>query len=562
MTFNLVQASQASVIQNILLDIINKIGVTNVCMEENNGEMFYDPLLSCNELKLIDRSKYVILHSHLEGLINSTEKRHITDSQPIWDVVSTKVHPDVVKLRLEDVQANFSVSPILILSEVNSKVFTLHKLCPEFGQNPTIGLTQNILSWSENGTLLKITNQPFFCPGYAKGASFHVSIIGLPPFLVQRGPHKFSGTDIETLNILGEKMGFSITCGRQRSWGNEVGDAGKWSGVIGMVMEGKSQVGTSHIALLLHRYKVIDYILLYPLPASYLTPKPVALSPLWNSFRPFSINVWLAILGSILLALWIVGILSRQRKYDDIFIIIQSQGKQGLFKWWKYSLPVRCFLGFWFLYVFFIVCAYECDLVAHLTKEDFELPINDEKDIIAQGRQLYLPRSTIFIYLFRESPNALQRAMYQEMKEKNHFMEFVRGYATLEFEKRMIKENLVMITNRLMRMASYDETVRRHGYEPFRLSPPIALPDMPSGIVVPKNALYYQEFIRITEYLKAGGFIEKFTWDHISGKRAASLKREHTLKSISMEHCFGGLCIIISGIVLSLFCFLVEAKTQ
>ena len=529
-------------------------------MEGHNEEIFSGPLLSCHELKLIDRSKYAILHSHLDGLINSTVKRIDSDSHPTWDIILTNEYSNIIKWKLEQLQMNYSISPTLLLSSIKSKAFTLHKLCPEFGQSLSISLTRNIISWSENGSLLKIKNKPgFICPGFAKGAAFHVSVVGLSPFLVQKGPNTFSGTDVETLKVFGEKMGFSITCSRQRSWGNEIGNSSKWSGVIGMVMEGKSQIGAGNIVLFHQRYKVIDHVLLYPMSANYLTPKPGELSPFWNSFRPFTINVWLAIIGSLIIALGIAALLSpRQRRHDGMFMIIRSQGKQGLFKWWKHSLPMRCFLGFWFLYVFFIVCAYECDLVANLTKKDYESPINDEKDIIAQGRKLYLPRSTVFIYLFRESPNALQQAMYKEMVEKDNFMEFVRGAPTLEFEKRTIKENLVMITNRLMRMAAYEETVRRHGHEPFRISPPIALPAMPAGIIVPKNALYRDEFIRIAEYLKAGGFIEKFTWHHISGKRTASFKREHNLKSISVENMFGGLCIIVCGISLGLICFIAE----
>ena len=306
-------------------------------------------------------------------------------------------------------------------------------------------------------------------------------------------------------------------------------------------------------------YEVINYVLLYPLPVSYLTPKPQELSPLWSVFRPFSFGVWSAAFAGLILAILIHCMLTGDTMGQTVFTIYHIQMKQGKAGWWRFRPPAKVFLSFWFLYVFFILCAYECDLVAYLSKVDHEPPINDEADILAQGRKLYLPRGSIFVYLFSESPNRLQKVIFDEMVEKDHFMRFVRGYPTLEFENEMRRENRVIIANRLMRMAAYEETVKRHGREPFRLSgPKVALPDMPSGIVVAKNALYYPEFVRISEYLKAGGFIEKFTWDQIRGWRDESAEKQRDLKPFSLAHTFGGLILFISGIASSFVCLLFE----
>ena len=254
-------SNRSSAENDVLLDVINDVlretGITHLCGDAVNETAMFAAYLTtpCNRLRQTNRAKFGNLFFDADGLTASLDGRSKLESQPMWDFVIYNENALELKKRLQ--RMNFTVSPIFILESVNNrKAFSLHKLCPEVGQKANLGLTKNIFSWNRAGKRLRKAGNALFCPGFAKGAVFHVSVTGLPPFLAQKGPKTFSGTDIEVLKVFGEKLGFTIACERQRSWGNEIGETGKWSGVIGMVMEGNSQAGTSHISLLRRRYRV------------------------------------------------------------------------------------------------------------------------------------------------------------------------------------------------------------------------------------------------------------------------------------------------------------------
>ena len=72
-------------------------------------------------------------------------------------------------------------------------------------------------------------------------------------------------------------------------------------------------------------------------------------------------------------------------------------------------LPIAIFIMSFFTYAFFVNAFYECNLRSYLMSPSFEPPVEDEHDIIAQGKKLYLPANTHYPDFFKNSPLEVQR---------------------------------------------------------------------------------------------------------------------------------------------------------
>ncbi len=222
------------------------------------------------------------------------------------------------------------------------------------------------------------------------------------------------------------------------------------------------------------------------------------------------------------------------------------------------NVPLRIFMAFWLIYCFFILAAYECNLRAYLLSIDYEQPINDENDIINQGYKLFLPAGTGFPQLFLTSPNSQQRQLAETMKRENNYVKFIRGYMDVNFEKEMINNNYVTITNPLMRMASNKVTILRHGYTPFRISNrPTKFSLLYSGVVVRKDTLFKPEADTIVLRLQNGGIINHLTKKYI-GVYKGSNSEELGRGTLTVGHIIGALLVLGAGIIIAVIIFGLE----
>ncbi len=158
------------------------------------------------------------------------------------------------------------------------------------------------------------------CTGIDKnGDTLKFSVIGIPPF---------RKVDEDVLNIIGSKLGFKLANKPERSWGSQ-GENGKWTGAIGSVVSGASDIAGCHISITEARFKAIDFILMYDLPISYMARLPLPLSPIWNVLKPFTNLVWY-----ITILMLIPGFIA------SIFFNLYKDGKRSYHDYGDYILMV------------------------------------------------------------------------------------------------------------------------------------------------------------------------------------------------------------------------------
>ena len=117
------------------------------------------------------------------------------------------------------------------------------------------------------------------------------SAFGVSPYVSRKGS-KIGGIDIFLLNILQDKLEFKVELKWASNWGRKTPN-GSWTGTIGDVQKGQSQIGLGHLALASNRFQVIDYThFLYVFKISLMTRRPVIQKPFWKLFEPMDVYSW------------------------------------------------------------------------------------------------------------------------------------------------------------------------------------------------------------------------------------------------------------------------------
>ena len=211
------------------------------------------------------------------------------------------------------------------------------------------------------------------------------------------------------------------------------------------------------------RFQVVDFTSpVYVLNSKLSAPYPKRIPPFMNILKPFSMTVWISILMTLIIVIIVNVSLEfrfwhkdRNDKVMAGFHIFQSVFGDRKFQFGKdvkesimnlyyvllpdighYNMP-NLSMACWFTFVFLILTSYNCNLRAYLMAIDYEAPIENEEDVINQGRVLNLPRGSPNIDLFKDSPVEVHQAIYQVVKVYNH---------SEREQQRIFEENGVVMT--------------------------------------------------------------------------------------------------------------------
>ena len=87
----------------------------------------------------------------------------------------------------------------------------------------------------------------------------------------------------------------------------------------------------------------------------------------------------------------------------------------------KFRRPSSSFAilnSFWFFYVTVLLFFYECNLRAFLVTVNTEPPIDNDQDVVEQGKKLFLPKGqTSFISLYRNTKNPYQKQLFDVSRQ-------------------------------------------------------------------------------------------------------------------------------------------------
>ena len=246
--------------------------------------------------------------------------------------------------------------------------------------------------------ILKVVNKidEVLCPPEVEGKTLNVAVIGYAPYLIRTSNKDLTGTDIEIVKVLGEKMGFNIDVTEFSDWGGPANkQATKWTGVIGSVQKDVSQIGTGQLFMSVtvdinkkdaYWISAVDMIYVYHIDTKFITTKPQKLSPLTNIIKPFTFNMWITILiAFVLSSIFYVVITGKEEKFEHFSTIFRFQIRESHHRMsniYSANLAPNIYLGCWLIYATFITFCYECNLRAYLFSVDYEPTIYSAKDIV------------------------------------------------------------------------------------------------------------------------------------------------------------------------------------
>ncbi|XP_070001310.1 glutamate receptor ionotropic, kainate glr-3 [Penaeus vannamei] len=220
-----------------------------------------------------------------------------------------------------------------------------------------------------------------------RGATLHVaSDDGDMPFFFRKPDGTFDGTSKRMMDALGEWMDFSFTLTRRASdkkWGEKVN--GTWVGMLGDVWRGDKDLAINYFSVTLERVEDFDYSVSHyneGFGFSIMIPPPL---PRWlNLIYPFSLLVWAAVGGSLLVTAATLYALSYARQhlspFQSFIFTVQSLMNQSIQKipapW-----PLRAFVAVWWITAYIIVISYTCNLIAVLTVPVYPKRIHTIKEL-------------------------------------------------------------------------------------------------------------------------------------------------------------------------------------
>ncbi len=132
-------------------------------------------------------------------------------------------------------------------------------------------------------------------------------------------------------------------------------------------------------------FQYVDLLDSYSYSVVFQSAKSLPLPPYFNMFKPFTLLVWLLIVGTLFLTMGFFPVLSYLAKHHgneyvrDAMDVYGHQFSQGINE--RNKTSVNVFMMAWYWYTFFVHAIYDCNLRAYLMAVDRTPEANNVKDI-------------------------------------------------------------------------------------------------------------------------------------------------------------------------------------
>ncbi|XP_076315953.1 putative glutamate receptor [Tachypleus tridentatus] len=204
------------------------------------------------------------------------------------------------------------------------------------------------------------------------------------------------GIDFRILQSLAQKykFRFRITTPSDKSWGVK-GPKGEWSGMLGM----EADFALTNIGMTYEREEVVDFTYPYMIGSmSFVTHAPREKSRALAIVKPFSVQLWIAILISVVATSVVTVLLARNSFRPErnnwtlgeatwyFFGALTLQGGERLPLRTSTRLIVACY----WLFAIIIVAGFSGSLTSFMNVPEKELPINTISELAhrVQNKQL------------------------------------------------------------------------------------------------------------------------------------------------------------------------------
>ncbi|XP_042202981.1 glutamate receptor ionotropic, delta-1-like [Homarus americanus] len=234
-----------------------------------------------------------------------------------------------------------------------------------------------------------------------QGYDFAVAALPYSPFIMTNdpslpGPGTYRGLEVFLLDTLAEAINFTYhyVAPKDNQWGRLTKN-GTWTGMIGMVVYEEADWAVSDITFSPQREANVDFCQTFIYDASELvTPKAQPL-PRWLSpVRPFTWEVWLAVVASMVLAgpfLWGLAKYCHGAhrphvawflQFDNALLFILEPLFQRGTKYDIRETPGRVFVGCWLVFTMIVGISYSSSLTSFLIMPGLQSPIQDLRQLV------------------------------------------------------------------------------------------------------------------------------------------------------------------------------------
>ncbi|XP_064595416.1 glutamate receptor 3-like [Liolophura sinensis] len=309
-------------------------------------------------------------------------------------------------------------------------------------------------------------------------------------------------------------------------------------------------IGPFTITLL--REQVIDFTVPFSEGSTgimTLSPGYEANKSLFQTLKPYSVQVWLSIVAAIVIVGCMSLLVNRftpfgrktedrplQAKYetslrDNLWMVYSSVTEQGI-QHSPEAVSGRCLIGFWWLFTILLVATYTANLAAFLTISLPPPPINTLGELLAQDKiQPIVQAGTSFETMFRNSHSDLYKRTWSRLQNSpkiSHeasILDLVKAGQYAYISDRPVLDYLAGQECRTYSVA--EESFDVVGY----------------GMVLPQDAAYGKIINRLIVRMQEAGLMEK--WRHHWWSSNSSCRESpQTLQSHLDLDSLGGLFLL------------------
>lgn len=267
----------------------------------------------------------------------------------------------------------------------------------------------------------------------------------------QEGNDRFEGYAVDLIhelsNLIGFKYKFKEVDDQKYGAGTVQPNGTKiWNGMIGEIISGRADLAISDLTITSAREEAVDFTLPFMNTGiSILFKKPEnKVTTLFSFLSPFSLDVWLWVLGAyttVSLILYFVGRISPYewtnaypcRQQDTVlhnsfsvlnsfWFTIGSLMQQGSDLAPK-SMATRSMAGIWYFFTLIMISSYTANLAAFLTVERIVYPIENAKDLSEQTEIKYgSVESGSTRTFFKDSHIEIYKKIYKFMEDHQTYV--------------------------------------------------------------------------------------------------------------------------------------------
>lgn len=367
------------------------------------------------------------------------------------------------------------------------------------------------------------------------------------------------GIEGRFLEMLSKYVGFQyqIVIPPDEEWGVEKPD-GSWSGIVGMVNKGDLDLGLGYLVITEERNKAVKFSTPYSIADKTFITNPPKTVPLTSAFfRPFSLDVWIGCMITLLIFPMILRIVvsSSKATYSDLFFrTFGTFCKQPVHLLDRGSTQLKFIFGFWIIFVTVITLSYSgvlpsflavplkgrhIDTILALYKE-----LQDNRDF-----RCLAPKGSSELDVLLHSSNFEAKRIGEYIKDNNWFYDLTNG--TLADQ---LHEGAALLGLRLW-FTSPDFLGKILSRESFGV--------WNVGIALKSNFCCKRKLNKIILRIQSAGLFNKLISDEFFQTKlhfmtASRNKFIHRVHALTMEDLQGSFLLIVFGNVAAFFCLLVE----